>query len=314
MSQENFVVTQDVATLMTDAAVKGYTPQDLELICPSFKKLLPYIPQCRAGLRNIAVSAPSVIYKMWLRYSPPTDLAPAENIPQILHNIRNTLAALPCTADLSLLHCASNQLYECPSKEGPLPIFFLRTSKVHQELNQEEVPAIHRIQLSRPQVSDSFTLLQVLTLSYGCCCTLIHPQGIVSIFGTASNIFRTMRAFTTLCNKSRQLLSRFESPSANQTYAKSFYTSFALGIHQRISLPLAFDQLQCRLSIWNWLSHDPAFLNALEDFYVLAHPHRTIARDSIGTTDGKSAAKIVCLADALMWCDCLTCTTGLQDM
>lgn len=115
MSQENFVVAQDVATLMTDAAVKGYTPKDLELICPSFKKLLPYIPQCRAGLRNIAVSAPSVIYKMWLRYSPPTDLAPAENIPQILHNIRNTLAGLPCTADLSLLHCAS--------KKGPYPSF-----------------------------------------------------------------------------------------------------------------------------------------------------------------------------------------------
>lgn len=190
---------------------------------------------------------------------------------------------------------------------------FFRAPSMHQELTQEEAPAIHRLLLPRPQVSDSFTLLQVLTLSYGCCCALIHPQGIVSVFGTASNIFRTVRAFTVLCDKSRRLLSRFEPSTSNQTYMKSFHTAFALGIHQRISLPLAFDQLRCRLSIWNWLSHDPTFPKALEDFYVLAHPHRTIARDSSGTTDGHTAAEIVCLADALMWCDGLTCTTGLQD-
>ncbi|AFM07793.2 hypothetical protein [Corynebacterium pseudotuberculosis] len=313
MPRKSFVLDRDVTAIMTDAAIKGYTPENMEFLCPSFTQLRPYISLYKARLHTIVAAAPLPVYRAWLGYSLTNDLTPTEVLPHTLHHIRNFLDVLPYAADLSLLQCTSNQRYEYSGKSPALPIFFRRTSDACSGISQEDALAIRRIHLPRPHTSDSFTLLQVLTLSYGCCCALIHPQGIVSVFGTASQVFRTIEAFTVLCDKGRRLLRRFEPPTSNQAYVQSFYTAFALGIHQRISLPLAPDQLRCRLSIWNWISHDPVFSRALEDFYAFALPHKSITRDSVGNKDGRMAAEIVCLADALIWCDCLTCTTGLQD-
>ncbi|WCV10560.1 hypothetical protein [Corynebacterium silvaticum] len=124
MPQKNFVLDQDVTALMTDAAAKGYTPEDMELICPNFTQLLPAISRCTAGLNTIAASAPFPIYNAWLKYSLRQVLTAAESLPSTLRSIRNTLEVLPYTAELPLLRYTSNQLYECPNKETAPPIFF----------------------------------------------------------------------------------------------------------------------------------------------------------------------------------------------